>query len=587
VKPLSSSLSLVVVLAADLGAQNGAWDPAINHVVPTNWQKGQPGWDGEENTHSWSAGHRFMAGHAALIPKGPHQGKILVWNWMRKQTGTNDKQYWSIIDWTTTPWTFHNFELPMPNGQGDLFCAGSAWTKDGHLLVAGGNKVTATSAGANKLCYRFDPLRTLGNQMWVREPDLYYPRWYPTVTAMGTVTASSQPKDFLHVTGGWDALSSVNAQKTYEVFDPTNAPGLGTYQTNPAKNNLPYFDGPNVVCSREFDIYPRDVLLSSGKKFTAGMMDQSYRVLHGDVTVTAPAWELMTNALGFGIGREYGSVVLFPNLGGSSGGYLDLVVRFGGHMRFHDSANCNVYPTGLATNSVRYCWANTATGPNYVWNDGPGMLNPRTNLDATLLPDGTVLITGGRQWESEETKTTFPVNVAESFDGQTWTARPTASVRRGYHSTALLLPDGRVWTGGGEQREKDYEVFRPPYLTVTGLTRPVIVNAPSHPNELLMQYGSTYGLQYQQLPLGVTIEKVVLMAPGAITHHSDMHQRYVELDPDPEVVPPEPPPYIRQFKAPANSNRAPKGYYMLFFVTNPQGPNGIRVPSNAAWVRLQ
>ena len=86
-----------------------------------------------------------MAGHLALIPKGPFRGHLLAWNWMRGITG---KQHWSIIDPVNQ--TFQNFTLPMPPGEGELFCAGHAWTKDGDLFVAGGN-LTGPGLVANDL----------------------------------------------------------------------------------------------------------------------------------------------------------------------------------------------------------------------------------------------------------------------------------------------------------------------------------------------------------------------------------------------------------------------------------------------------
>ena len=79
------------------------------------------------------------------------------------------------------------------------------------------------------------------------------------------------------------------------------------------------------------------------------------------------------------------------------------------------------------------------------------------------------------------------------------------------------------------------------------------------------------------------------MAPGSITHHTDMHARYVELDIDQDVLPPDPPPTNPMifFKTPADSKHAPKGYYMLFLITNPQGTFPKGTPSTATWVKLQ
>jgi hypothetical protein len=70
--------------------------------------------------------------------------------------------------------------------------------------------------------------------------------------------------------------------------------------------------------------------------------------------------------------------------------------------------------------------------------------------------------------------------------------------------------------------------------------------------------------------MGVTVERVVLMAPGSITHHTDMHQRYVEMLPS-TSVPTEPPSLT--FQVPTNRNRLPMGYYLMFLVTNARVPS--------------
>ena len=92
---------------------------------------------------------------------------------------------------------------------------------------------------------------------------------------------------------------------------------------------------------------------------------------------------------------------------------------------------------------------------------------------------------------------------------------------RGYHSTALLLPDGRIVSagddgpsGGGGQSD-EIEVFSPPYLFKGA--RPSIVSAPGP--GLLRRAPSRSGR------LDTDIAKAVLIAPGATTHANDMDQR--------------------------------------------------------------
>src|SRR5262249_42734677 len=120
----------------------GCWEPPFVHDISSqpSWTEGQPAWDGEEQTPT----RHFLAGHMSLIPVGPQRGNVLVWNWMRNPgfQGTPPKgfQHWSIVDVSAATPAFSNHDLDYPGVQDDLFCSGHAWTKDGDLLVAGGDQ---------------------------------------------------------------------------------------------------------------------------------------------------------------------------------------------------------------------------------------------------------------------------------------------------------------------------------------------------------------------------------------------------------------------------------------------------------------
>ena len=160
-----------------------------------------------------------------------------------------------------------------------------------------------------------------------------------------------------------------------------------------------------------------------------------------------------------------------------------------------------------------------------------------------------------------------------------WKTLASMAVTRQYHSTALLLPDGRVLSAGGGlcstcdrvgYLAKNAEVFTPPYLFKKDgsgqlAPRPTITSAPG---------SAGYGSQIQiATPDAFSIQKVALVRLGAVTHSVNMEQRYVPLS----------------FKAgsgslaatvPVNVNVAPPGFYMLVIV------DGAGVPSVAKMVQL-
>ncbi|KAK0130137.1 hypothetical protein ONS96_000664 [Cadophora gregata f. sp. sojae] len=107
----------------------------------------------------------------------------------------------------------------------------------------------------------------------------------------------------------------------------------------------------------------------------------------------------------------------------------------------------------------------------------PDLAQGRAFSNAVILPDGTVLVTGGQTYSKSFTDERS-VFVPELFDPVTKTFRELAAMKipRNYHSTAILLPDGRVFSAGGGlcrpdgkcakqgSDHPDAEIFSPPCL---------------------------------------------------------------------------------------------------------------------------
>ena len=114
------------------------------------------------------------------------------------------------------------------------------------------------------------------------------------------------------------------------------------------------------------------------------------------------------------------------------------------------------------------------------------------------------------------------------------------------------------------ENQRNMEFYYPPYLC--GSSRPKIASAPKN-----IHYDRVFTIG---TPQADSIDKVVLIRPTAITHHTNSEQRYVLLDRGPSGTD------QLQAAAPNNANLAPPGYYMLFIV------NGDGTPSVAKFVRL-
>jgi hypothetical protein len=152
-----------------------------------------------------------------------------------------------------------------------------------------------------------------------------------------------------------------------------------------------------------------------------------------------------------------------------------------------------------------------------------------------------------------------------------WSTLSSMAVRRLYHSTAILLPDGRVISAGGGQPAAsggdtdhlDMEYFSPPYLFKGA--RPVVTSAPE-----TVSWGQSFAIQ---TAAAASIAKVHLIGLGATTHTNNMDQRLCRLAFTPGAG-------SIQATAPASANLAPPGFYMLFVV------NQAGVPSVGRMIRV-
>src|SRR5262249_45403725 len=168
-----------------------------------------------------------------------------------------------------------------------------------------------------------------------------------------------------------------------------------------------------------------------------------------------------------------------------------------------------------------------------------GSMVPRMNANLVLLPTGQGLALGGNQ----ENVSSLPVRrpqiwYPDSNGTGVWsdvnisTALAEQPTIRGYHSTAILLPDGRVLSAGGSDNHDVLtsdqhlaNLFCPPYLfkSVGGLAaRPVISAKPES-----LGFGKIFTIC---VPDTAHIYRASLIRPAATTHAADMNQRYVPLN---------------------------------------------------------
>ncbi len=414
---------------------------------------------------------------------------------------------------TPTVWDYTNNTFTSVPAPVDLFCSGHTMLADGRILVVGGYGGSGTQIGIPN-AEIFDP----ANDTWTILPRMAYSRWYPTATTLsdGRVV----------VMGGWQTTNHTNAGVP-EMYDPV----ANTWTKLTNANN-------------PFETYPFIYQLSDG------------RLIHVNGSEYATVTDILNlNTLSWS--------TVDPNIknGGSSVMYMpDKIMKAG-------SAS-DSQATGASLNTT---YVLDMTQPSPAWKQTASMANPRSFFNLTELPDGTVLALGG-ETDRNGGNISNAVYAAELWSPATQSWRTLASMHtpREYHSTALLLPDGRVLQSGmgadfgNVPDETTAEFYSPPYLFKGA--RPTITQAPAQ-----ISYGQNF---FVATPDGASITSAVLIRTGAVTHFFDMNTRFV-------------PTTFQQttggltITPPANGNLAPPGYYMLFLVNS----NG--VPSIAPFVQLK
>lgn len=208
------------------------------------------------------------------------------------------------------------------------------------------------------------------------------------------------------------------------------------------------------------------------------------------------------------------------------------------------------------------------------WQAVPGML-PRIDHNTTVLPDGRVLVTGG---DAQRKNTALAQRQPQIFDpsNRTWTPglAPDPAIR-GYHSTALLLPDATVMTWAGFVNGTPGDsaaIYSPPYLFSDAAGTPAARPEISFVQDTVA-YGQDFALCACQSP---AIRSVALVRPKSPTHGFDMNGRFVPL-----AFTRDPSGMLLSVRSPTHGGIAPPGDYMLFVV------DSAGVPSVAQWIRLR
>jgi galactose oxidase len=494
--------------------------------------------------------------HASLLPTG----KILYWGRRKEPKKAKDEDLNSMHEHETASFILDlnatgNPSKPTANAPKDqsgnnvnLFCSGHTFQPDGKLLVVGGHLEDGT--GSTQACI-FDPD---GEGKWIPKESMGRGRWYPTAIKLpdgnilvvsGSVNNVPEPNPQLWRGEKWEMVASTNSVILYPrlFIDPNGSRGTGSV----------FMSSPTAESQW---LLPPDF----GPKATVGV------------------WEPL-KVLRQGGQREYAPSVMY-----NSG----KVILIGGGADNDQKPESTCKVIDLTTKEPPQ------------WKDARSMGHARRQHNATILPDGTLLVTGGSSGagfnnvnEPVRTPELWNPKIYEFNANQTdpktrieeWKKMAPEQSNRCYHSIALLLPTGQVLSAGGGEWIPDFpvpkkcnkqedtltnaQIFNPPYLFDAQnkpAIRPSVSNFPTS-----VDYDKTFTVT---VGANDDIARVTWIHIGSVTHCNNQSQSFLELPFNKKKFP------KIEITLPSGSNLAPPGHYMLFVL------NKNNVPAIAPIIRL-
>ena len=433
-----------------------------------------------------------------------HTGQIHYFG--RRPGGSQRTTAW-IWDYTTGAVT----SVPIPYSR-DLFCVGTNVLPDGRVYLAGGHIFDGTGAIGVPQTDVWDPTA----RTWTRRATMRQARWYPTTVGL--------PNGRTLIFGGHARPGS-----------PSNTVEEYTVATN-LLTTLP------ASATRAMGLYPRLHVMPDGRVFKSGPAQQA--------AIFNRATNSWTNSASMLFGpRNRGMSVLLPLRPQAQPQPQAQLLTCGG------AAGGPPTRTAEIINLI----APTA------WQSTGSMHHARLLANAVVLPDGQIFVIGG----GLQANYSGPVLTPELYDPatRTWTEMAPHQASRMYHSTALLLPDGRVFCAGQDNGPlaNFAEIWSPPYLFRGA--RPTFTGAPA-----TIGYNQTFTISSPQAD---AITRVTAIRSGSVTHQINTDQRSVDLAFTADTTA-----GTLRVTSPPNANWAPPGYYLLFIVTS------TGVPSVAPWIRI-
>ena len=482
---------------------------------------------------------------AALLPSG----QLLMWS--SDDVSTFETDIGTAPSTTLTaffdPSTGNVSQLMNSGVAADMFCPGIAYLPDGRLLINGGSNSFHTAL--------FDPFSNT-NGGWADDAPMNIARGYNS-----SVTLSNG--DVFTIGGSWAGSAD---PKDGELWSPGNGWQLTGISNSAIMGNDLVDQAQGFT---EFsDAHAWLFAMPNGRVFQAGPSSQM-NFFDPATGASTPAGVRGDDAYSInGTAVMYAPGKIFK--AGGAPAYSGGIDAFPGLV----NATAAAYVIDITQDYI-----NPTAAP--VVQEVAPLNHARAYDNAVVLPDGEVFLVGG-QSQPHQFADDNSVMISEIWNPVTERSIDVAPMPtpRNYHSTALLLPDGRVFVGGGGQcsgcgdgtiedpsaNHLDFELYSPPYLFAADgslAVRPTITEAPA-----AMTLGDPL-----TVGIGGNVSSFSLVRLGTATHSVDLDQRRIPLTIAGESAD------GKQFTLIAHSDPGitVPGYYMLFAIDANNVPSVARI----------
>lgn len=407
-------------------------------------------------------------------------------------------------------------QVTVSNTNHNMFCPGVAILPNGEVIVAGGDSDNETSI--------YNP----ATDSWSKGSLLNIPRGYNGMTLLSNGQAFT-------LGGSW---SGSIGGKSAEVWSPTAGwrvlPGV-------PENSILTQDQSTLD-----DSYGWFVATSGGKVLQAGPSQEMHWITTSGSGTITPAGLRGTSNTAMEGNAVYYDVNKVLTLGGAA--------RFSGSTQTNDPANSQAYVIDLSSGTPQVTQVSS-------------MHYPRTYSNSVVLPNGQVVVVGGQTsgYAFNDSNSVLNPELWDPTTGRFSVLAPEAEPRN-YHSVAVLLPSGQIFSGGGglcgscATNHADGQIYSPPYLfnsDGTPATQPVITSAPTSATD-----GQTIAVTTDS-----PVSSFSMVRYGESTHAADDDQRRIPLS----IVSSSGNTY--QLAIPSDPGIALPGPYMLFAMNSAGTPS--------------